>query len=61
MHLSREQMGLGTSLYSFEAEYSNDQQADLLSGDPTGDLKQCHHSGGRLSKQAYQCLLKYTT
>lgn len=21
----------------------------------------CHHSGGRLSKQAYQCLLKYTT
>ena len=38
MHPSHEQMGLGTSLYSFEAEYSYDLQLDLLSGDPTGDL-----------------------
>ena len=38
MHLSHEQMGLGTSFYSFEAEYSYDPQTDLLAGDPTGDL-----------------------
>ena len=38
MHPSPVQMGLGTSLYSFEAAYLYDPQTDLLSGDPIGDL-----------------------
>lgn len=38
MHLVPVQMGLGTSLYSFQVVYSCDLETDLLTGDPIGDL-----------------------